>query len=111
MIRTIDRDIAVGVYRDMSEHGRATDEWPTPYEMVLAADILVLRTTWPGDKATRQPGRAARADHGDVLPDRTDFPCREWYPNGKTVIQVDADGEHTAESTSTSVLSGTPRRR
>jgi pyruvate dehydrogenase (quinone) len=24
----------------------------------------------------------------------TDFPYREWYPNGKTVIQVDADGEH-----------------
>ncbi|MFL6052302.1 MAG: hypothetical protein ACJ72W_05195 [Actinoallomurus sp.] len=62
MIRTIDRDIAVGVYRDMSERGWATDQWPTLYEKVLTADILVLcGPTWLGDKATRQPGRAARA--------------------------------------------------
>ncbi len=28
VIRTIDQDIAVGIYPDMREHGWATDEWP-----------------------------------------------------------------------------------
>jgi multimeric flavodoxin WrbA len=54
VIRTIDRDIAVGVYPDMSEHGWATDECPTLYEKVLAADILVLRgPIWLGDNSSQ----------------------------------------------------------
>ncbi|MFL6052301.1 MAG: hypothetical protein ACJ72W_05190 [Actinoallomurus sp.] len=41
------------------------------------------------------PAAQHALDHGDVLlMIGTDFPYREWYPNGKTVIQVDADGEH-----------------
>ena len=54
VIRTIDRDIAVGVYPDMSEHGWVTDEWPTLYEKVLAADILVLcGPIWLGDNSSQ----------------------------------------------------------
>ena len=29
----------------------------------------------------------------------TDFPYREWYPTGKTVIQIDATGEHIGRRT------------
>ena len=42
VIRTIDHDIAVGVWPDMREHGWKTDEWPEIFERVMAADILIL---------------------------------------------------------------------
>ncbi|MCU1628474.1 MAG: pyruvate oxidase [Pseudonocardia sp.] len=29
----------------------------------------------------------------------TDFPYREWYPEGKTVVQIDAHGEHIGRRT------------
>lgn len=29
----------------------------------------------------------------------TDFPYREWYPTGKTVVQIDADGTHIGRRT------------
>lgn len=41
------------------------------------------------------PAAQHALDHGDVLlMVGTNFPYREWYPSGKTVIQIDADGEH-----------------
>jgi multimeric flavodoxin WrbA len=53
VIRTIDHDIAVGVWPDMTEHGWATDEWPRLYQKVLAADILVLcGPIWLGDNSS-----------------------------------------------------------
>jgi multimeric flavodoxin WrbA len=53
VIRTIDHDIAVGVWPDMTEHGWATDEWPALYQKVLAADILVLcGPIWLGDNSS-----------------------------------------------------------
>jgi multimeric flavodoxin WrbA len=53
VIRTIDQDIAVGVWPDMTEHGWATDEWPALYQKVLAADILVLcGPIWLGDNSS-----------------------------------------------------------
>jgi multimeric flavodoxin WrbA len=53
VIRTIDHDIAVGVWPDMTEHGWASDEWPSVYEKVLAADILVLcGPIWLGDNSS-----------------------------------------------------------
>src|SRR5690606_28784698 len=40
-LRAVDHDIATGVWPDMTEHGWASDEWPSIFERVLAADILV----------------------------------------------------------------------
>jgi multimeric flavodoxin WrbA len=52
-IRAIDHDLAVGVWPDMTEHGWESDEWPQIYEMVLAADILVLgMPIWLGDNSS-----------------------------------------------------------
>lgn len=53
LIRSIDHDIAVGVYPDMREHGWKTDEWPELYKQVMAADILVLcGPIWLGDNSS-----------------------------------------------------------
>ena len=43
----------------------------------------------------------------------TDFPYRDWYPEGKTVIQIDARPEHIGrrDARRRSAWSGTPRRR
>jgi multimeric flavodoxin WrbA len=52
-IRAIDRDIATGVWPDMTEHGWDRDEWPAITEQVMAADILVLCTPiWLGEKSS-----------------------------------------------------------
>ena len=52
-IRAVDHDIPEGVYPDMTEHGFETDEWPSLYEHVQAADILVLGTSiWLGEKTS-----------------------------------------------------------
>jgi multimeric flavodoxin WrbA len=53
LIRTIDQDIAVGVYPDMREHGYKTDEWPEIFKRVMAADILVIAgPIWLGDNSS-----------------------------------------------------------
>jgi multimeric flavodoxin WrbA len=53
VIRTIDQDIAVGVWPDMTEHGWATDDWPALYQKVLATHILVLcGPIWLGDNSS-----------------------------------------------------------
>ncbi len=52
-IRAVDRDIATGVWPDMTEHGWERDEWPGIFDSVLAADILVLLTPiWLGEKSS-----------------------------------------------------------
>ena len=52
-VRAVDRDIASGVYTDMTEHGWERDEWPQISEQVMAADILVLTTPiWLGEKSS-----------------------------------------------------------
>lgn len=54
VIRTIDRDIATGVYPDMREKGWETDEWPELYKKVQEADILVLAgPIWLGDNSSQ----------------------------------------------------------
>jgi multimeric flavodoxin WrbA len=55
VIRTIDHDIATGVYPDMKEQGWKTDEWPDVYEKyVKPADILVLAgPIWLGDNSSQ----------------------------------------------------------
>ncbi len=53
VIRTIDHDIATGVYPDMREHGAKTDEWPEIYKRVEEANILVLAgPIWLGDNSS-----------------------------------------------------------
>ena len=53
VIRSIDHEIATGVYPDMTEHGWARDEWPAIYTRILAADILVLcGPIWLGDNSS-----------------------------------------------------------
>lgn len=53
VIRTVDHDIATGVYPDMREHGWQTDEWPELYQKVQAADIIVLAgPIWLGDNSS-----------------------------------------------------------
>lgn len=54
LIRTIDHDIATGVYPDMREQGWETDEWPEIYKKVQAADIVVLcGPIWLGDNSSQ----------------------------------------------------------
>lgn len=54
LIRTIDHDIASGVYPDMREQGWDSDEWPEIYERVKAADIIVLcGPIWLGDNSSQ----------------------------------------------------------
>ena len=53
VIRAIDRDIATGIYPDMTEHGWESDEWPAIYEKVKAANILVVAgPIWLGDNSS-----------------------------------------------------------
>jgi multimeric flavodoxin WrbA len=53
VVRAVDRDIATGVWPDMTEHGWERDEWPPIFEQVIAADILVLTTPiWLGEKSS-----------------------------------------------------------
>ena len=53
VIRSIDHDIAVGVWPDMREHGYKTDEWPEIFKRVMDADILVLTgPIWLGDNSS-----------------------------------------------------------
>lgn len=53
IIRSIDRDIAVGVWPDMREHGAKTDDWPKIFKKVMAADILVIAgPIWLGDNSS-----------------------------------------------------------
>ena len=52
-LRTIDLDLATGVWPDMTEHGWGSDEWPRVFEKVMAADILVIGTPiWLGEKSS-----------------------------------------------------------
>lgn len=46
-------NIPPGVYPDMTEHGYDTDDWPTLWSKVLAADILVVGTPlWLGEESS-----------------------------------------------------------
>jgi multimeric flavodoxin WrbA len=52
-VRLIDHEVATGVYPDMTEHGWAKDEWPTIFEKVMKADILIVGTPiWLGEKSS-----------------------------------------------------------
>lgn len=53
VIRPIDHDIATGVYPDMRKQGWDSDEWPSLYAKIAAADILVIAgPIWLGDNSS-----------------------------------------------------------
>ncbi len=53
LIRSVDHDIAPGVYPDMTEHGFKVDAWPAIQKDVMDADILVLcGPIWLGDNSS-----------------------------------------------------------
>ncbi|MFC0682005.1 flavodoxin family protein [Lysobacter korlensis] len=53
IIRSVDHDIASGVYPDMREYGWETDEWPELTKRVLAADIVVMTgPIWLGEQSS-----------------------------------------------------------
>jgi multimeric flavodoxin WrbA len=53
VIRSIDHTIATGIYPDMREHGWEEDEWPSLYQKVLDADIVVIAgPIWLGDNSS-----------------------------------------------------------
>jgi multimeric flavodoxin WrbA len=53
VIRTVDHDIATGVYPDMREQGWKTDAWPEIYKKVQVADIVVIAgPIWLGDNSS-----------------------------------------------------------
>ena len=53
VVRAVDREIATGVWPDMTEHGWERDDWPEIHEQVMAADILVLLSPiWLGQKSS-----------------------------------------------------------
>jgi multimeric flavodoxin WrbA len=54
VLRTIDHDIATGIWPDMREHGWEHDAWPVIYKKVMAADILVVAgPIWLGDNSSQ----------------------------------------------------------
>lgn len=53
VIRSIDYDIATGVYPDMTKKGWMKDEWPSLYSRIKKAEILVLAgPIWLGDNSS-----------------------------------------------------------
>jgi multimeric flavodoxin WrbA len=53
VIRSVDHQIAPGVWPDMTEHGFKVDAWPEIQKHVMAADILVLAgPIWLGDNSS-----------------------------------------------------------
>lgn len=54
LIRTVDHDIATGVWPDMRKHGWDHDAWPELYKKVMKADILVVAgPIWLGDNSSQ----------------------------------------------------------
>jgi multimeric flavodoxin WrbA len=53
LIRFIDHDIASGIYPDMTKEGWEKDDWPSVYQKIKAADILVIAgPIWLGDNSS-----------------------------------------------------------
>jgi multimeric flavodoxin WrbA len=53
VVRTIDEDIATGIYPDMRDHGWSSDAWPEIYARVQRSHIVVLAgPIWLGDNSS-----------------------------------------------------------
>ncbi len=52
-LRAVDFDLVPGIYPDMTEHGWESDDWPSIFPRVMAAQILVVGTPiWLGEKSS-----------------------------------------------------------
>ncbi len=52
-LRVVDHDIANGVWPDMTEHGWENDAWPSIYERIMKADVIVIGSAiWLGEKTS-----------------------------------------------------------
>jgi multimeric flavodoxin WrbA len=52
-IRFVDEEIPFGVFRDMTEYGYKSDEWPKLFDRIFEADILVIGTPiWLGERSS-----------------------------------------------------------
>ena len=53
VLRPVDHNVAYGVYPDMTSQGWAQDDWPTIYDKVKVANILVITSPiWLGEKSS-----------------------------------------------------------
>lgn len=51
-VHAASRQIAFGIYPDMTEHGAARDDWPEIWKKIEAAEILVIGTPiWLGEES------------------------------------------------------------
>jgi multimeric flavodoxin WrbA len=70
-LRPVDFRLAFGVWPDMTAHGWDQDDWPSIYEKVRAADILVITSPiWLGEKSSvcTQVIERLYASSGDLNP-------------------------------------------
>jgi len=52
-IRFIDKEVAVGVYPNMTNHGYEKDDWPSIQKKIMDADILIIGSPiWLGQKSS-----------------------------------------------------------
>lgn len=52
-IRLVDHQVASGIYPDMKEHNWDNDEWPTLFERIIEADIMIVGTPiWLGEESS-----------------------------------------------------------
>lgn len=52
-VHMLDHQVPPGVYPDMTEHGWDRDDWPTLWQQVKAADILIVGTPiWLGEESS-----------------------------------------------------------
>lgn len=92
VIRTVDHNIASGVYPDMTEHGWSTDEWPDLYPAVQEADIVVVAgPIWLGDNSSQTRKLIERLyAHSGELNDKGQW---AFYPKvGGCLITGNEDG-------------------
>lgn len=52
-LHMLSHNIPPGIYPDMRQHGWELDDWPTLWERILAADILIIGTPlWLGEESS-----------------------------------------------------------
>lgn len=52
-IRLVDFDVPVGIFPDMTQEGADKDDWPTLFERIMSADILIVGSPiWLGERSS-----------------------------------------------------------
>ena len=100
MFRSVDHDIAPGVYRDMTEHSFDSDAWAEISKAVMASDILVIGTPiWLGEVSSECRKIIERLYvHSGETNDRGQYIF--YGKDGSVVVTGNEDGvKHCAMST------------